>query len=159
MRRKDREIKEIESITQILEKCDVCRISLFDAEYPYIIPLNFGHSYENKELSLYFHSAIEGKKLDLIKLNNKVAFEMDTSKKLIIGETPCNFTMEFESLCGNGEIEILANEDKIDGLKYIMKHYTDKDYENTDFDENEVKSTVVLKLKVNQISGKRLKIN
>jgi len=161
MRRKDREIKEIKTIIQIIDKCDVCRLAFFDENYPYIIPLNFGYSYNsNKDnLTLYFHGATEGKKLDLSQKNNHVAFEMDCSKNLVNGETPCDYTMEFESICGNGKIEILADEDKIDGLKYIMKQYSDKKYNDIDFDEKVVEATVVFKLKVNEITGKKLKIN
>jgi nitroimidazol reductase NimA-like FMN-containing flavoprotein (pyridoxamine 5'-phosphate oxidase superfamily) len=120
MRRKDKEIVDIEDIIKIIKKCDVCRLGIFDDEYPYIIPLNFGYNYENGELSLYFHSAVEGKKLDLIKKNNKVAFEMDCSTELISSEVPCGYTMTYESICGNGVIEILNDYEKIQGLKYWL---------------------------------------
>lgn len=158
MRRKDREITDIKKIIQILNNCDVCRLAFFDDSYPYIIPLNFGYDYSSKndELYLYFHGATKGKKLELIEKNNNIAFEMDCSTNLIKGEKPCNYTTEFESLCGNGKVEILKDKEKITGLKYIMMQYSDKTYSNNDFDEKIVESTTVFKLKVNKITGKKL---
>lgn len=157
MRRKDKEVVDIEDIIKIIKKCDVCRLGIFDDEYPYIIPLNFGYNYENGELSLYFHSAVEGKKLDLIKKNNKVAFEMDCSTELISSEVPCGYTMTYESICGNGVIEILNDYEKIQGLKYLMKKYSNKNYSDADFEEKILKITIVLELKVDTIVGKSLK--
>lgn len=159
MRKKDREITDINEIIKIIKKCKICRLAFFDENYPYIIPLNFGYDYnsKNSKLDLYFHGAKEGKKLDLIRKNNNVAFEMDCSTNLIKGKKPCNYTMEFESLCGNGKLEILKNTDKIHGLKFIMNQYSDKTHVNADFNEKIVESTAVFKLKVNEITGKKLK--
>ena len=42
MRRKDREITDFDEIMKIIDKCDTCRLALFDDEFPYIVPLNFG---------------------------------------------------------------------------------------------------------------------
>lgn len=76
MRKKEKEIKNFNEIIDVIEKCDVLSVAFFDEDYPYTIPLNFGfnHNLENQELNLYFHGANEGKKIDLINKNNKVAF-------------------------------------------------------------------------------------
>lgn len=66
MRRKDREITDFNEIMNIINKCDVCRLALFDEDYPYIVPLNFGVDKEDDQLYLYFHCANQGKKLDLL---------------------------------------------------------------------------------------------
>ena len=71
MRRKDREITDFDEMMKIIAKCDTCRLALFDDEFPYIVPLNFGTNVEEGQLYLYFHSAKEGTKLDLIRKNNK----------------------------------------------------------------------------------------
>ncbi|WP_409199607.1 pyridoxamine 5'-phosphate oxidase family protein [Methanobrevibacter sp. DSM 116169] len=159
MRRKDKQIKDINEIINIIKKCDVCNLAFFDKEYPYIIPLNFGFKYDfkNKELFLYFHGSNIGKKIELINDNNKVAFEMYCSTKLIIKENPCKSTTEFESVAGNGIIEILNHNDKITGLKHIMNKYSDVNYTFLDFDESILKNTTVLKLKINSINGKSFK--
>ena len=62
MRRNDREVTDINEIMEIIADCDVCRLALNDDEYPYIIPLNFGAELVDGKVTLYFHSALKGKK-------------------------------------------------------------------------------------------------
>lgn len=155
MRRKDREIKNPEEILAIMKQCDVCNVAFFDKEFPYVIPLNFGVDYEDEVFTMYFHSAISGKKLDLLRENNKVAFSMSCSHRLITGELACDCTMEFESVCGNGTMEILSEDEKMSALTKVMNHYQpgiDHQYDTRLF-----KVVSVLKLTVNEIYGKQLK--
>lgn len=154
MRRKDREITDINDIISIIKKCDCCRVALFDEKYPYIIPLNFGMNYKNNKITLFFHCANEGKKLELIKRNPNVSFEMDCSHKLLVGETACDYSMEYESVIGSG-IATIINENKADVLTHLMKNYSDE--KNFNFDENVLKAVTVFKIDVNEITAKRLK--
>ena len=73
MRRNDREIKDRKEIDGIIRRCRVCRLAMCDDGQPYIVPLNFG--YDGR--FLYFHAAPEGRKIDIIKRNNRVGFEFD----------------------------------------------------------------------------------
>ena len=75
MRRSDREIKEFDEMIQIIKKCEICRIAMNDGEFPYLIPLNFGLDVQDGQVYLYFHGALEGKKIDILRSNNKVTFE------------------------------------------------------------------------------------
>lgn len=157
MRRKDREVTDYNEILDIMKKCDICRVAFHAEEYPYIIPLNFGFTYRDNYLKLYFHGAKTGTKVDLIRLNPKVAFEMDCSHKLILGETACETTMEYESVCGNGSIRILEEDEKIAALIILMNQYqNDKKHE---FKPNELRMVEVFELNVNEIYGKRLKLD
>ncbi len=85
MRRKDREITGIDEKLEIIAKCKVCRIGLSENNYPYIVPINYGYSFNDRKLALYFHCAPEGKKIDIIKKNNNACFEIDCDTKLIEG--------------------------------------------------------------------------
>jgi nitroimidazol reductase NimA-like FMN-containing flavoprotein (pyridoxamine 5'-phosphate oxidase superfamily) len=154
MRRKDREITDIVEMMAVIKKCSVCRVAFFDAEYPYIVPLNFGAVLDGGQLSLYFHCANAGKKLDLLKKNNKVCFEMDCSHVLYLDDNACQSTMEFESVCGNGTMEMLGEEEKAGGLTFIMRQYSPKT--EFHFNENDLKAVTLLKLTVNEVTGKRL---
>lgn len=154
MRKKDREVSNMEDIIAIIKKCDVCRLAFYDQEYPYIVPLNFGFSYDGTDMELYFHGAGAGKKLELIRENNKAGFEMDCSHNLIEGSAACEYTMEYESVCGNGIIELLEGDEKIKGLTCLMKQYSPA--ETFQFGEKHVNAVTVFKLKVNSITGKRL---
>lgn len=67
MRRKDREVTEMEEIQQIFDECKVCRIGIMDENGPYIVPVNYGYVREEGKVILYIHGAREGKKIDLIR--------------------------------------------------------------------------------------------
>lgn len=152
MRRKDREINEISEILEIIRKCDSCSVALFNEEYPYVIPMNFGFEHENGVLSLFFHSAEIGKKLDLIRKNGNAAFEMSCSHRLITGKSACSFTMEYESVCGNGHMEILEDKYKVKALNLLMSQYTNEQSYN--FEESALKKVIVMRLIVNEIHAK-----
>lgn len=154
MRRKDREITDFDEMMKIIAKCDTCRLALFDDEFPYIVPLNFGTNVEEGQLYLYFHSAKEGTKLDLIRKNNKVTFEMDCEHNIILYEERMSCTMGYASVIGHGNIEFVDDEDKLEALKIIMRHYHSEEFK---FNTNMMKATTVLRLKVLDMTGKRRK--
>lgn len=78
MRKAKREITDFDDIVSVMRRCDVCRLALNGADgTPYVVPLNFGLAVAEDALSLYFHSALEGQKMDLMKRDNRAAFEMD----------------------------------------------------------------------------------
>ena len=155
MRRKDKEITDIYGKMAIIAKCKVCRLGLSDNNYPYVIPLNYGYTYKNETLTLFFHSAKEGKKIDIIQNNNNACFEIDCDTKLIENETPCDCGYEFKSIIGTGKITFLeTKEEKTDGLNRIMKHQTGKEAEH-DFSENELNSVCVYKMTIEEFTGKQ----
>ena len=152
MRRKDREITDFNEIINIIKKCDVCRIALNDKDFPYIVPLNFGLDIQGKEVYLYFHCAMEGKKLDLIAKDNRVTFEMDCDHNFILDEERMSCTMGYESVIGHGVIETVPDENKYVSLKILMRQYHAEDFKfNTDM----MRVTTVLKMTVIDMVGKR----
>ena len=152
MRRKDREITDFNEIINIIKKCDVCRIALNDKDFPYIVPLNFGLDIQGKEVYLYFHCAMEGKKLDLIVKDNRVTFEMDCDHNFILYEERMSCTMGYESVIGHGVIETVPDENKYESLKILMRQYHAEDFKfNTDM----MRVTTVLKMTVIDMVGKR----
>jgi nitroimidazol reductase NimA-like FMN-containing flavoprotein (pyridoxamine 5'-phosphate oxidase superfamily) len=155
MRRKDREIIDIAEKLEIIAKCKICRLGLCENNAPYIVPLNYGFSYDDEKLTLYFHAALEGKKLDIIKKNNNACFEIDCDTKLVEGTAPCDYGYEFKSIIGFGKIILLeTKEEKTNGLNYLMKQQTGKDIK-FDFNENDLKNVVVFKMLVEEFTGKQ----
>ena len=155
MRRQDREITDTGEKMNIIRQCKVCRIGLSENNTPYIVPLNYGYTFDNNALTLFFHSALEGKKLDIIKGNNNACFEVDCDTKLVEGETACTHGYAFKSILGFGKIIMLENTDeKIYGLNMIMKHQTDKEtvYE---FTHDQLKNICVYKMLVENFTGKQ----
>ena len=73
MRRKDREITDRGLIAGMLDMAEILHIAVRGEPFPYIVPLNFGYEWQGDELVFFFHSAREGKKLDLLRADPHVA--------------------------------------------------------------------------------------
>ncbi len=153
MRRKDRRIIDRDQLIYILEKGKVCRIALNAERAPYIVPLNYGYKWSDT-LQIYFHSAKEGRKIDLLKINNFVGFEIDVDHELIEGNQVCDWGMKYKSLIGIGQIyEIEPVEQKVQALDCIMRHYGfggTPSYEGAKLDK-----TKVWRLEVDEMTGKQ----
>ena len=72
MRRKDREVTQKEELIEILDSCKTACIAMIDGDIPYNVPLNYGYEFKGDDLILFFHCAKEGRKIDIIKNNNRV---------------------------------------------------------------------------------------
>lgn len=155
MRQANREVKDKNEIINIIRSCDVCRLALNDDGYPYIIPLNFGLKVDEEKIVLIFHSALEGKKMDLIQKDNRASFEMDCNHTLKYVADKGYCTMDYESVIGRGRIRILSEEEKFDALQEIMNQYHDE--KNTYFNPAAISRTSVYCLVVDEITGKRKK--
>ncbi|GHU11602.1 pyridoxamine 5'-phosphate oxidase [Spirochaetia bacterium] len=156
MRRSDREITGAAEKLKILGGSKVCRLGLAAGGEPYIVPLNFGWSFNNGQLVLYFHGANEGKKLDIMRNNNRACFEVDGGHALIDGHGDAfKYSFAYESVIGSGHIEFLESlTDKTYGLNRIMQHQSGKDTEYT-FTGQQVKTVTVYRLVVDSFTGKR----
>jgi len=152
MRKKEREVNDKETLESIIRNSEVCRIALFDEDTPYIVAMNFGYIMGNPSI-LYFHCATEGKKIDLIKLNNNVFFQMDTDHRIINSSKACGFSMKYKSIVGKGKVFIIEEEsEKIKGLNVIMKQYTGRD--DFSFDPKTLQNTGILRLEISELTGK-----
>lgn len=152
MRRKDREIAGFDEQLQIIRRCDSCVIALNDDGFPYVVPLNFGTAVEDGQLYLYFHCAGEGKKLELIRRDNRATFEMDCGHNFILYEERMSCTMGYASVIGHGVIEFVPEADKLEALKRLMGQYHAEDFQ---FNTKMAGVTTVLRLKVLDMTGKR----
>lgn len=153
MRRKDREITDEHKIEKIIASCHCCRLGFNDKGQVYIVPLNFGYVLDEGKYVFYFHGAKEGRKMDLIKSNPQVGFELDTNYKLNEAETACQYSARFQSVIGNGAVSIVEEpEEKKKGLLSIMKQSTGK--EEWQFSEQMLNAVCVFKLAVETLSCK-----
>ena len=151
MRRKDLEVLDRERLVNVLDSCKVCRLGLAD-EFPYIVPMNFGYEWGDR-LTLYFHSAPRGRKLDLMRQNPKVAFEMDCDHRMVTGSTACRYSYRYSCLMGTGEVRFLEDEgEKLRALKLIMRQVTGTD--DYVYDEPAVRSVAVFAVDALDVIGK-----
>ena len=105
MRRRDREITDREEMEAILQAAQVCRLAVADGEEPYVVPLCFG--YESG--SFYFHSAFEGRKIDILKKNPRVCIEADSTAGLIRDADPCAWGVRYASVICTGRARFVVD--------------------------------------------------
>lgn len=60
--------------------------------------------------------------------------------------------MKYESIIGRGHVEVVPDEEKMKGLKILMKHYHQEDFQ---FGTAIVPQTNVFRLVVDEMTGKR----
>lgn len=124
MRRKDREVNDINEILRIMRDCDDMVLAFNDEPSPYILAVNFGVSKNDGEITLYIHGATEGKKYDYLKDGAAVSFQMSTNHKLIMDKERGYCTMNYESIIGRGEVyELHDYDDKEAALEVLVQKY------------------------------------
>ncbi len=155
MRRTDRELRDPEEIRAILEKADTCHLALADNDTPYLVTLNYGLR-RGERLGLYFHCANEGRKLDMLRRNNRVCFGADVDREFFRSDTgtSCGCSMRFRSVVGSGRVTFVTDPaEKLEGLTAILHHFTPG--VEPRFTEAMLAKTTVLRLDVEEIAGKR----
>lgn len=153
MRRKEREVTDLNKIQEVMNNCLCLHLGLNDNGKIYIVPLNFGYILEDGKFSLYFHGALEGRKVDVIRANPSVGFEMECGYELRRDSTACNHTASFQSIIGEGTVTILTDaEEKRTALNQVMFHNTGKGA--WDIPEAVLNKTNAFKISVDQLSCK-----
>lgn len=149
MRRKEKEIKSREEIESVIKKALVCRLGMADENGPYIVPLSFGY----RDGFLFFHSAKEGRKIEILKKNNKVCFELDIDHEVVGGEKACKWGMKYKSVIGFGNAFIIEDPaSKKAGLDVIMDHYSGRSFE---YQDEVLRKTVIIKVEIESMTGKK----
>jgi nitroimidazol reductase NimA-like FMN-containing flavoprotein (pyridoxamine 5'-phosphate oxidase superfamily) len=149
MRRAEREIKDQSAVGAILRQATVCRLAMCNGNVPYVVPLNFGY----EDGRLYFHSALEGRKIDTIRANPNVCFEVDVDQELVPGKVPCDWTVRYRSVIGFGRARILEDvEDKRKALGVILSHYAQGPFE---YREGAIEKVAVVEVEIETLTGKQ----
>ncbi|MBI5679715.1 MAG: pyridoxamine 5'-phosphate oxidase family protein [Methanobacterium sp.] len=152
MRRNDKEIKDKSTIERILNDAQVCRIALCNDNKPYIVPMNFGF----KDNYIYIHSACEGRKIDIIKENNNVCFEVDIKHELVKSDKTCNWGMKYYSVIGFGKARFINdNNKKKEILNIIMQKYSENTQKTFEYSDSTLNKTALIQIKIEHITGKK----
>jgi uncharacterized protein len=148
LRRKDKQVTSPEEIEAIIRKASVLRIALHDDPFPYLVPVNFGYA----DGQLFFHSASQGKKIDLIRRNNRVCFESESDFGLIRSDTPCHWSARYASVIGFGRAHLIEDrEGKKRGLEIILRHYS---VDPLEIPDTSLAPIVVVRIEVESMTGK-----
>lgn len=152
------EIKSKEKLIEFLNKQETGRICSVDKDgYPQIIPMNFVFVND----AIYMHSHTKGEKLENIKQNNKVGFEVDQSLEFL----PSYFTHPKDAsqadtlyisvvIKGTGII-INERKEKTLALNSLMKKYQPEGgYESISPDMAVVDEVAIIKVVPKTMRGK-----
>ena len=114
--------------------------------------MNYGYTMEDEKLTLYLHSAVKGKKLDMIQANSKVFFEIDCDRMPFEGRVACQYGMVYSSIMGRGTATIVEDpEEKMQAMSILMKTQTGKDFT---FNERLVSIVTVIRIDVQEYTAK-----
>ena len=152
MTKRELQITDENQIRAILDTAKVLHLGMCVDNEPYVVPMNYGYMMENGRLVLYLHSAMQGKKLDMIRANSRVFFELDCDRIPFEGEKPCQYGLSYASVMGRGEARIISDvEEKMKALTLLMKTQTGKDFE---FNEKLVSIVAVIRIDVAEFTAK-----
>jgi hypothetical protein len=149
VRRKDREITDKLEIEDILGRAMVMRLAMCSGGEPYVVPLNFAY----QDGCIYFHSARQGKKTDILRENNRVCFQADAGVEIRPSENACSWGMKYQSVIGWGRaFPVEDPEEKKRGLAALMKHYSGKSY---DFTGISLDNLLIVRIEIDEMTGKK----
>ncbi len=150
MRRQDRQISEGSQLEAILRKGLVCRLALADGDQPYLVPMSYGLA----DGALYLHSALSGRKVDILRRNNRVCFEVEADVALVRGEKACNWSFNYRSVIGFGRARFVDDAgERRRGLNAIMAQYGGTGPQ--DYADPVLARTLVIRIDIESMTGKQ----
>ena len=147
MRRFRQQIPDKEA-KEILSRNTNGVLALVDPEgKPYGVPMSF--IFDGQD-SIYFHCALEGRKLDCIKNSPFGCFTVINKDEI----SPERFTTYFESVIAEGKIDILKDREEIvDSLRRLSNKYS-PGLECEAEIERGLNRVIILRLKIESLTGK-----
>ncbi|MDD3360371.1 MAG: pyridoxamine 5'-phosphate oxidase family protein [Hespellia sp.] len=153
MTKREREITDPEMILDFLSRGQIIHLGLCDGDQPYVVPMNYGFTMEDGELTFYVHGAVKGYKYEVLAKNPKVSFSIECDVNPFSGKTACQYGTSYSSVLGKGIAKIVENpQEKMRALTILMKTQTGRDFE---FNEKLVSIVNVIEIKVSAYSAKQ----
>jgi uncharacterized protein len=148
---KSRVITLQQEIEQIIRNCEACYVAMVDADHiPYVVPMNFGY----KEGVIYLHSAQTGKKIHILKRNNRVCISFSTDHQLRWQSegVACSYGMKYRSVLAHGHVEFIEDDDeKVKALDIIMSQYSDRAFK---YSAPSIREVCVFRVVVEKMEGR-----
>ena len=152
MTKRERQVTDPQQILEILDKSKVLHLGLCENNEPYVVPMNYGYRMEEGKLTLYLHSAVQGRKLDMLRANPRVFFCIDCDRMPFEGDKPCQYGLVYSSIMGRGTAEIVEDvEEKKQAMSILMKTQTGKDFT---FDDRLVSIVSVIRIDAAEFTAK-----
>ena len=152
MTKRELQITDEKQIRAILDTAKVVHLGMCVDNEPYVVPMNYGYTMEDGKLVFYLHSAVRGRKLDMLRANPRVFVELDCDREPFEGEKPCQYGLSYSSLMGRGTARIVEDvEEKMQAMTLLMKTQTRKDFT---FHERLVSIVAVIRIDVEEFTAK-----
>lgn len=148
MRRKDRETNE-EFAWKVVDSCDYAVLAMTsEAGTPYCLPLNI----VRKDRSVYFHSALEGRKAACLRQHPRVCLTCVSSAQVLEEK----LTTLYESAVAFGDVtEVVSQEEKAQALGLLCQRHAPNNPEGAEACiRTALSRTAVFRLDITEISGK-----
>ena len=152
MTKRELKITESGEIQRILDTAKVLRLGIAVDNVPHIVPLNYGYTLEDGKLTLYMHSAVKGNKLELLRQNPNICFEMDCDLVPFEGKVACQYGLSYCAISGRGKAVLVEDvAEKMEAMSILMKTQTGKDFT---FNERLVSIVAVIRVDVTEYAAK-----
>ena len=152
MTKREFPITDEQQLRHILDTAKVLRLGIAVDNEPHIIPLNYGYTLEKGNLTLYLHSAVKGNKLELLRKNPNVCFELDCDLRPFEGKVACQYGLAYQSVSGRGRAVLIEDTaQKMEAMSILMKTQTGRDFT---FNERLVSIVAVIRVDVKEFSAK-----
>jgi nitroimidazol reductase NimA-like FMN-containing flavoprotein (pyridoxamine 5'-phosphate oxidase superfamily) len=153
MRKHHKRITDLAIIFNLLDTCHVGRLGTISSDgWPMIKPLNFARD----GWSLYFHCAVDGEKLDDIRRDSRVCFEVDLPIAYVKGrqDNPCRAEYLYRSVIIRGRATLVENRtEKIQALDCLMRKFQ-PGTTFSGYSENKLDITGIVRIDIDDLSGK-----
>ncbi|MBE6974913.1 MAG: pyridoxamine 5'-phosphate oxidase family protein [Ruminococcaceae bacterium] len=152
MTKRERQITDPVLIRRILDRAKVLHLGLCANNEPYVVPMNYGYTEEDGHPVIYLHSAVRGKKLDMIRENPNIFFTLECDLQPFEGNLPCQYGLAYSSVMGKGQARIIEDvEEKKRAMSILMKTQTGKDFS---FEDRLVSVVAVIRIDVTAYTAK-----
>ena len=149
MRRSERAITGRAELDAILHGAEVVYLAMTEGGVPYVVPMNFGYD----GAALYLHSALEGRKIDILRCQPQVSFAVTADYRSVPADTACGWTARYRSVMGNGTARFLESpEEKALGLDILMAKFG---VEPSPYAAATLARLTVIKVDIRELSGKQ----
>lgn len=152
MRHPEREIRNRETITALLEQCQIGRMATINREgFPVIKPVNFIY----RDGKIYIHSSLKGEKIRDIRRGSSVCFEVDEPIAYVTaGKNACSANYYFRSIIIKGKAALVREKTKkLETLERLMEKYQpERGYEK--IPEEILKKTAIIEISIQEITAK-----
>jgi len=152
MRKANKEIKDSSIIEHLLRTCHVGRLGTNGRDgFPVVKPLNFAYHSGN----IYFHTALAGEKIEDLKRDNRVCFEVDLPIAYVRAvNQPCEAAYRYQSVIIRGRASFVeAAEEKQFALTCLMNKYPPEGGFG-EYLKEKVAITGVVRIELEEMKGK-----